>query len=1193
LVGTYTAKAVDPAGNTSLPVSVTETDLTAPVVTGVDVVDTDGDGKPTVTGQVDEPNLVVTVTDPAGNTHTVAAGPDGKFSLEIDPAPSPLTGPYTVTAVDPAGNTSAPVTVTETDLTAPVITNLDAKDTDGDGKPTVSGMVDTPNSVVTITDPSGTTHTTLAGPTGAFSLELPAAPTPLLGTYTAKAVDPAGNTSLPVNVTETDLTAPVVTGVGVGDPDGDGKPTVSGQVGEPNLVVTIVDPTGGTHTTVTGPDGAFTIEIDPAPSPSTGTYTVTTVDPEGNTSAPVTAQLGAATPVLIDEPVEQNPDGTITVTGTGEKDAQIEVRDVNNNLVGTTTVLANGTWTLDSAGQVPQGQLTAKSTNLNQQITTDTAPYNNTPLAVLDEALGTEDSISLAGNVGTNDTNKDGSETYELTSLATGTHGNLTFESTGAWTYTRTATLDAIQTAVVDTFTYKITDASGKESTAQLKITLDPVNDAPTVSYTTVQFATYFENAEPVVARGAKVSGGVELAPVLLNDVDSANLTGATVRVGSFSGANAFMQGDVLSFELPANSPISGVYNNTTGILTFTGTATVAEYQAAFSSVKYSHTKDDYAIDGNRKVFWSVTDDKGLVNPGNLPFSWVVVKRLNDAPVLPDANLVLPSIEPLNTLELPTDVNKFALGISVNNLVTGVTDADLLTSSGQPVPKGVAIIGYNKDMGTLYLSADGGDTWATPSFDVNSSNAILLRGQTNRRVYFQPHVGVEGTIADALTIRAWDASNNVVESVNGLQVTGYNIATVGGTSPYSSTTDTVSLTVATLASSPAYRGTAGDDIINASVGPDVIVANGGIDQINADEGNDKVVINESNVQSLPLSNAANLDGGTGVNTLKLTVANMFLDLTNLTVQSKVNNFSVLDITGSGRNTLKIDLSNVQNLSGAEDNTATATVDESKMLVVKADKGDAVVLDNTLSWAALSGLTGDSLATLYGAEYGFIANHKYTQLSKNGATLFVDELAPVADIVGTSGNDALAGTASAEVLFGNGGVDQISAAAGNDTVILDGTGVAALAATNTASVNGGEGVNVLKITGVNVQMDLTDTTVAGKVQNFSVLDLSVGNGNKVKLSLQQVLDLSADVPDNAATTDADESKMLVVHGTNQNTVQLVDSINWTAVTNLGGTTLQNDFGAQFGFEPGRSYTQYTNTAGSATLFVDQLLNVDQL
>jgi hypothetical protein len=70
-------------------------------------------------------------------------------------------------------------------------------------------------------------------------------------------------------------------------------------------------------------------------------------------------------------------------------------------------------------------------------------------------------------------------------------------------------------------------------------------------------------------------------------------------------------------------------------------------------------------------------------------------------------------------------------------------------------------------------------------------------------------------------------------------------------------------------------------------------------------------------------------------------------------------------------------------------------------------------------------------------------------------------------------------------------------------------------------------------------------------------------------------------------------MLVVHGTGLNTVQLVDSVNWTAVTNLGGTTLQTNFGAQYGFEPGRSYTQYTNSAGSATLFVDQLLNQDLL
>jgi hypothetical protein len=66
-------------------------------------------------------------------------------------------------------------------------------------------------------------------------------------------------------------------------------------------------------------------------------------------------------------------------------------------------------------------------------------------------------------------------------------------------------------------------------------------------------------------------------------------------------------------------------------------------------------------------------------------------------------------------------------------------------------------------------------------------------------------------------------------------------------------------------------------------------------------------------------------------------------------------------------------------------------------------------------------------------------------------------------------------------------------------------------------------------------------------------------------------------------------MLVLQGNGGaalNTLQLVDSVNWTTVTNLGGTGLQNTYGADFGFEAGRSYTQYTN--GLANLFVDESL-----
>jgi hypothetical protein len=66
-------------------------------------------------------------------------------------------------------------------------------------------------------------------------------------------------------------------------------------------------------------------------------------------------------------------------------------------------------------------------------------------------------------------------------------------------------------------------------------------------------------------------------------------------------------------------------------------------------------------------------------------------------------------------------------------------------------------------------------------------------------------------------------------------------------------------------------------------------------------------------------------------------------------------------------------------------------------------------------------------------------------------------------------------------------------------------------------------------------------------------------------------------------------MLVVQGNGINAVNklsLVDGSSWGVVENLGGTTMINTYGAEYGFVVGRSYSQYTN--GMANLFVDQTL-----
>jgi hypothetical protein len=149
-----------------------------------------------------------------------------------------------------------------------------------------------------------------------------------------------------------------------------------------------------------------------------------------------------------------------------------------------------------------------------------------------------------------------------------------------------------------------------------------------------------------------------------------------------------------------------------------------------------------------------------------------------------------------------------------------------------------------------------------------------------------------------------------------------------------------------------------------------------------------------------------------------------------------------------------------------------------------------------------------------------------------------------------------------------------------------------ASTNSAAINGGVGVNTLKISGINQTLDLTNLIVKDKLDNFNVIDLKQGSGNKFKLHLDQVLTLAGGT-DNGATA-VDESKMLVLQGNGGqqvNRLQLEDAVDWTSVTNLGGTSLQNTFGAAYGFEAGRSYTQYTN--GTATLFVDQTLFVESL
>ena len=144
-------------------------------------------------------------------------------------------------------------------------------------------------------------------------------------------------------------------------------------------------------------------------------------------------------------------------------------------------------------------------------------------------------------------------------------------------------------------------------------------------------------NIPPVV--GPLVGGGVntnyseQAAAVVVDgsipvtDADSATLVGATVRI-----ASGFQSGDTLHFT--DQSGIVGHYDAVTHVLTLTGSATVAQYQAALQSVTFDNlTNDDPTADATdfvRGIAWQVDDGTDL---SNLYQTLVGVAAVNDAPV--------------------------------------------------------------------------------------------------------------------------------------------------------------------------------------------------------------------------------------------------------------------------------------------------------------------------------------------------------------------------------------------------------------------------------------------------------------------------------------------------------------------------------------------------------------------------------
>ena len=287
--------------------------------------------------------------------------------------------------------------------------------------------------------------------------------------------------------------------------------------------------------------------------------------------------------------------------------------------------------------------------------------------------------------------------------------------------------------------TYLYADIHG-DGTADLKIQLNAVPLAGDIIVGTggSNFAgTSGATAAPVLnANGGSLSYTENQAATAIDalltasDSKSTTLAGATVSItGNFNPAE-----DALAFT--TQNGITGSYNFASGVLTLSGTASVADYQSALRSVTYANSSDNPS-GTTRIISYQVDDGAGTNHASNVVTAAVSVTPVND-----------PAVIAGTTGGTVIEAGAGTAGTPTMTATLTDSDVDNVSNSFQAVSSPtVSSGGY----GTYTMTAGG--TW---SYTLNNSSAAVQG------------LNASQTLSDTFTVQTVDGTAQVVNiTING------------------------------------------------------------------------------------------------------------------------------------------------------------------------------------------------------------------------------------------------------------------------------------------------------------------------------------------------------------------------------------------------------------------------------------------
>ncbi len=543
-----------------------------PPVAVADAYSTDEDNTLTVAA----PGVLANDTDAEGNALTAALdmGPtsglltlnaDGSFTYTpnaefngsdaftyvandgtVD-STTPATVSITVNALNdaPVAVDDSATTTGETPVGIAVLLN----DSDVDGDTLTVTAVGTPANGTASTDGTTVTYTAAAGFSGSnsFTYDISDGNGGTATATVSVTVLPVGNTAPVANddaaTTDEDLAVVIPVLVNDSDPDGDALTvTVTGGPTNGSAAVNVDNTVTYTPTANFNGSDSFAYDISDGnggTASATVTVTVSAVnDPPVavDDSATTTGETPVGIAVLLND---SDVDGdALTVTVTGGPTNGLAVVNVDNTVTYTANADFSGSDTFTY--EVSDGNGGAATATVN--VTVNPVTTNNPPVAV-DDLATTDEDVAVNIAVLVNDSDPDVGDTLTVTSVGTAANGTTSTDGTSV-TYTPNANFNG-----ADSFTYDISDDNGGTASANVNVTVNPVNDAPVAmndAYSIGEDTALLVGAPGVLVNDTDVEGDALTAALALPPAHgtlsylNANGSFRYVPALNFSGLDSF-----------------------------------------------------------------------------------------------------------------------------------------------------------------------------------------------------------------------------------------------------------------------------------------------------------------------------------------------------------------------------------------------------------------------------------------------------------------------------------------------------------------------------------------------------------------------------------------------------------------------------------------------------------------------------